>query len=88
VPEHRISARRLQSEWRLNPNHYLAIDYHPVDPERPHCHDDLQQHSQFGYAFDKDEIRGLLTGGTPMSVATGVATIHSNIIGYVGGYYQ
>jgi hypothetical protein len=45
---------------------------------------------EFGYAFDKDETRGLLAGvqDTHIEVATALATIHSSIIGYVGGYYQ
>jgi hypothetical protein len=45
---------------------------------------------EFGYAFDKDETRGLLAGvqDTRIDVATALARIHPNIIGYVGGYYQ
>jgi hypothetical protein len=45
---------------------------------------------EFGYAFDKDETRGLLAGvqDTRVEVATSLARIHPNIIGYVGGYYQ
>jgi hypothetical protein len=45
---------------------------------------------EFDYAFDKDETRGVLVGveGTRVEVATALARIHSNIIGYVGGYYQ
>ena len=45
---------------------------------------------EFSYAFDKDETRGLLAGvqDTHIEVASALATIHSSIIGYVGGYYQ
>ena len=45
---------------------------------------------EFDYAFDKDETRGLLAGvqDTRVVVATALANIHPNIIGYVGGYYQ
>lgn len=45
---------------------------------------------EFDYAFDKDETRGLLAGveDTRVEVATALARIHPNIIGYVGGYYQ
>jgi len=45
---------------------------------------------EFDYAFDKDETRGLLAGlqDTRVEVASAVARIHPNIVGYVGGYYQ
>jgi hypothetical protein len=45
---------------------------------------------EFDYAFDQDETRGLLAGvqDTRVEVATALARIHPNIIGYVGGYYQ
>ncbi len=45
---------------------------------------------EFDYAFDEDETRGLLVGfqDTHVEVATALARIHPNIIGYVGGYYQ
>ena len=45
---------------------------------------------EFDYAFDKDETRGLLAGlqDTRAEVASAVARIHPNIVGYVGGYYQ
>ncbi|WP_353704969.1 hypothetical protein [Bradyrhizobium sp. INPA03-11B] len=45
---------------------------------------------ELGYAFDKDETRGVLAGiqDTRVEVATALARIHPNIIGYVGGYYQ
>jgi hypothetical protein len=45
---------------------------------------------EFDYAFDKDETRGLLAGvqDTRIAVATDLARVHPNIIGYVGGYYQ
>jgi hypothetical protein len=45
---------------------------------------------EFDYAFDKDETRGLLAGvqDTRVEVATALARIHPNLIGYVGGYYQ
>jgi hypothetical protein len=45
---------------------------------------------EFDYAFDTDETRGLLTGmqETHLEVATALASIRENIIGYVGGYYQ
>jgi hypothetical protein len=45
---------------------------------------------EFDYAFDTDETRGMLAGiqDTRVEVATALARIHPNIIGYVGGYYQ
>ncbi|WP_176535012.1 hypothetical protein [Bradyrhizobium sp. 66S1MB] len=45
---------------------------------------------EFDYAFDKDGTRGILAGiqDTRVEVATDLARIHPNIIGYVGGYYQ
>src|SRR5262249_35405817 len=45
---------------------------------------------EFDYAFDKDETRGVLPGiqDTRVEVATALARIHPNIIGYVGGYYR
>jgi hypothetical protein len=45
---------------------------------------------EFGYAFDKDETRGLLAGvqNVYVDVAAAMATIHPSTIGYVGGYYQ
>lgn len=45
---------------------------------------------ELDYAFDEDETRGLLAGiqDTRVEVATALARIHPNIIGYVGGYYQ
>ncbi|WP_456763280.1 hypothetical protein [Bradyrhizobium sp. USDA 4011] len=45
---------------------------------------------EFDYAFDKDGTRGMLAGiqDTRVEVATDLARIHPNIIGYVGGYYQ
>ena len=45
---------------------------------------------EFGYALDKDETRGVLAGiqDTRVEVATSLARVHPNIIGYVGGYYQ
>ncbi len=43
-----------------------------------------------GYAFDKDETRGLLAGVqyTNISVDSGLAHVGPSVIGYVGGYYQ
>jgi len=45
---------------------------------------------EFGYAFDKDETRGLLAGVQDVHVEVGssLARIHPSVIGYVGGYYQ
>jgi hypothetical protein len=45
---------------------------------------------EFDYAFDADATRGMLAGiqDTRVEVATALARIHPNIIGYVGGYYQ
>ncbi|UGY07353.1 hypothetical protein J4P68_0001265 [Bradyrhizobium quebecense] len=45
---------------------------------------------EFDYAFDKDGTRGILAGiqDTRVEVATDLARIEPNIIGYVGGYYQ
>ena len=45
---------------------------------------------EFGYAFDKDETRGLLAGiqDVRVEVSSPSARIHPSIIGYVGGYYQ
>ena len=45
---------------------------------------------EFDYALDQDETRGLLAGvqDTRVELATALASIHPNIIGYVGGYYQ
>ena len=45
---------------------------------------------EFDYALNKDETKGLLAGVqyTRVDVASLLATINPNIIGYVGGYYQ
>jgi hypothetical protein len=44
---------------------------------------------EFDYALDKDETRGLLAGVQDTRVVgTQLVTIHPDIIGYVGGYYQ
>jgi hypothetical protein len=45
---------------------------------------------ELDYAFDADETRGLLAGvqDTRVELATPLARIHPNLIGYVGGYYQ
>jgi hypothetical protein len=45
---------------------------------------------ELDYAFDKDETRGLLAGfqDTRVEIASMLARIHPNIVGYVGGYYQ
>jgi hypothetical protein len=45
---------------------------------------------EFGYAFDKDETKGLLVGvqDTRIEVASALARIHPNLLGYFGGYYQ
>jgi len=45
---------------------------------------------EFDYALNKDETRGLLAGldDTHVDIGSPLARIHSNIIGYVGGYYQ
>ncbi|WP_249167664.1 hypothetical protein [Bradyrhizobium elkanii] len=45
---------------------------------------------EFDYAFDQDETRGLLAGlqDTRVVIGNPLATIHPDIMGYVGGYYQ
>ena len=45
---------------------------------------------EFNYALNADETRGLLAGvqHTGISVDSAIVTINSNIVGYVGGYYQ
>jgi hypothetical protein len=45
---------------------------------------------EFDYALDKDETRGLLAGvqDTRVELATALASVRPNIVGYVGGYYQ
>lgn len=45
---------------------------------------------EFDYALDKDETRGWIFGmqDTRVEVASEVARVHGNLIGYVGGYYQ
>lgn len=45
---------------------------------------------EFDYAFDKGETRGLLAGfqHTRVDVNSALVRVHSNTIGYVGGYYQ
>ncbi|WP_316398793.1 hypothetical protein [Bradyrhizobium sp. 33ap4] len=45
---------------------------------------------EFDYAFDQDETRGLLAGvqDTRVVIGSQLATIHSDIMGYVGRYYQ
>lgn len=45
---------------------------------------------EFNYAFDQDETRGLLAGmqDTRTAIAAEFASIGSNLIVYVGGYYQ
>jgi hypothetical protein len=45
---------------------------------------------ELGYAFDEDETRGLLAGAqyTRIDIESPLARVNSNVIGYVGGYYQ
>jgi hypothetical protein len=45
---------------------------------------------EFNYAFDEDETRGLLAGVqyTRVDIESPLARINSNILGYIGGYYQ
>ena len=45
---------------------------------------------EFDYALNKDETKGLLAGVqyTRVAVASPLATVNPNVIGYVGGYYQ
>jgi hypothetical protein len=45
---------------------------------------------EFDYAFDKDETKGVLAGfqDTRTILATTLASIRPNLIGYVGAYYQ
>ncbi|WP_225164026.1 hypothetical protein [Bradyrhizobium sp. BRP56] len=45
---------------------------------------------EFDYAFDQDETRGWLAGvqDTRVVIGSPLATIHPDIMGYVGGYYQ
>jgi hypothetical protein len=42
------------------------------------------------YALNADETRGLLAGVqyTAVTVNSAIVTIHPDIVGYVGGYYQ
>jgi opacity protein-like surface antigen len=46
--------------------------------------------AEFDYALNEDETRGLLAGVqyTRVFVDSALATVHPNIVGYVGGYYQ
>lgn len=59
-------------------------------PNGPSATTNFNNIFEFDYAFDQDETRGLLAGvqDTRVEVATALARIHPNIIGYVGGYYQ
>jgi hypothetical protein len=45
---------------------------------------------EFDYALNADETRGLLAGAQHTAVAmdSPLVTIHRNLVGYVGGYYQ
>ena len=45
---------------------------------------------EFDYALNADETRGLLAGvqHTSVAVDSAIVTIHPDIVGYVGGYYQ
>lgn len=45
---------------------------------------------EFDYALNEDETRGLIAGvqHTRVDVGSALARVHSNTIGYVGGYYQ
>ncbi|WOH80998.1 hypothetical protein RX327_35575 [Bradyrhizobium sp. BEA-2-5] len=45
---------------------------------------------EFDYALDQEETRGWIAGmqDTRVIVGSPLATIHSDIMGYVGGYYQ
>ncbi|WP_456729018.1 hypothetical protein [Bradyrhizobium sp. USDA 3364] len=45
---------------------------------------------EFDYAFDQEETRGWIAGvqDTRVIVGSPLATIHPDIMGYVGGYYQ
>lgn len=46
--------------------------------------------AELDYALNEDETRGLLAGVqyTRVFVDSALATVHPNIVGYVGGYYQ
>jgi hypothetical protein len=46
--------------------------------------------AELDYALNEDETRGLLAGvqHTRVFVDSALATVHPNIVGYVGGYYQ
>jgi len=59
-------------------------------PNGPSATTNFNNILEFDYAFDKDQTRGLLAGvqDTRVEVATALARIHPNVIGYVGGYYQ
>lgn len=59
-------------------------------PDGPLATTSLNNVVEFDYALNEDETRGLLAGVqyTKIDVDSSLARINSNIIGYVGGYYQ
>lgn len=59
-------------------------------PDSPLATTSLNNIVEFDYALNEDETRGLLAGFqyTRVDVDSPLAKVHSNIIGYVGGYYQ
>ena len=59
-------------------------------PDSPLTTTSFNNIAEFDYALNKDETKGLLAGVqyTRVAVASPLATVNPNIIGYVGGYYQ
>jgi hypothetical protein len=59
-------------------------------PEAPLPTTALNTILEFDYALNADETRGLLAGVqyTRVAVNSAIVTIHPDIVGYVGGYYQ
>ncbi len=59
-------------------------------PDSPLTTTSLNTIVEFGYALNEDQTRGLLAGVqyTRVDVASPLATVNPNVIGYVGGYYQ
>jgi hypothetical protein len=59
-------------------------------PDFPLATTSLNTIVEFDYALNEDETRGLLAGFqyTKVDVDSPLATVHANIVGFVGGYYQ
>src|SRR6202008_3017005 len=83
----RTSTARMAAQSRTSPCNRPSLRWSRMGRLRRRTSTTLWE---FSYAFDKDETRGLLAGvqDTRIDVATVLARIHPNIIGYVGGYYQ